>query len=170
MRALRLQLSAGDVTQVLTLLYRAAQETPPDQMEFLTVDAPQDCIHLIHSMERDNSPDLAEARDLLTSLNGGCSAGDRVANVDAKGNVYPCQFARAPEFLVGNIRDRPFSLLWNDADNPVLSRFRTKLIVVGRKCGSWYLSFPLRRRVPGAGLGSGRRRYRGGSILLRDRI
>ena len=126
---------------MLTLLYRAAQETPPDQMEFLTVDAPQDCIHLIHSMERDNSPDLAEARDLLTSLNGGCSAGDRVANVDAKGNVYPCQFARAPEFLVGNIRDRPFSLLWNDADNPVLSRFRTKLIVVGRKCGSCtYLS------------------------------
>jgi radical SAM protein with 4Fe4S-binding SPASM domain len=137
----RLQLRAGDVTQVLTLLYRAAQEIPPDQMEFLTVDAPQDCIHLIRSMERDNSPDLAAARDLLTSLNGGCSAGDRVANVDAKGNVYPCQFARAPEFLVGNIRDRPFSLLWNDADNPVLSRFRTKPIVVGGKCGSCtYLS------------------------------
>jgi len=132
----RLQLGAEDVTQALTLLYRTAQEIPPEQMEFLTVDAPQDCIHLIHSMERDHSPDLTEARDLLTSLNGGCSAGDRVANVDPRGNVYPCQFARSPEFLVGNIRNRQFSLLWNDADNPVLSRFRTKPPVVRGKCGS----------------------------------
>jgi radical SAM protein with 4Fe4S-binding SPASM domain len=137
----RLQLGAKEVTQALTLLYHTAQEIPPEQMEFLTVDAPQDCIHLIHSMERDHSPDLAEARDLLTSLNGGCSAGDRVANVDPQGNVYPCQFARSPEFLVGNIRDRPFSAIWNDADNPVLSRFRTKPPVIGGKCGSCtYLS------------------------------
>jgi len=132
----RLQLDTDDVTRALSLLYRAAQETPPEEMEFLTVDAPQDCIHLIHSMERDNSPDLAEAKELLSSLNGGCSAGDRVANVDPKGNVYPCQFARSPEFLVGNIRNRPFSLLWNDAANPVLSRFRTRPAVVGGKCST----------------------------------
>jgi len=137
----RLQLDAGEVTGALTLLYRAAQEIPPDEMEFLTVDAPQDCIHLIRSMEQDNSPDLGEARELLASLNGGCSAGDRVANVDPKGNVYPCQFARAPEFLVGNIRDRPFSKLWNDPGNPVLARFRTKPVKVGGTCGTCqYLS------------------------------
>lgn len=137
----RLQLDAKDVTGALTLLYRTAQKIPPDEMEFLTVDAPQDCIHLIRSMEQDNSPDLGEARELLASLNGGCSAGDRVANVDPKGNVYPCQFARSPEFLVGNIRDRPFSKLWNDPDNPVLARFRTKPVRVGGKCGTCqYLS------------------------------
>jgi Fe-coproporphyrin III synthase len=137
----RLQLDTEDVTQALTLLYRAAQEIPPEQMEFLTVDAPQDCIHLIRSMERDNSPDLHEARELLASLHGGCSAGDRVANVDPHGNVYPCQFARAPEFLVGNIRDQPFSALWSDTGNPVLSRFRIKPPVVGGKCESCaYLS------------------------------
>ena len=43
----------GMLRSPLSLLYRAAQEIPPDQMEFLTVDAPQDCIHLIRSMERD---------------------------------------------------------------------------------------------------------------------
>ncbi len=68
-------------------------------MEFLTVDAPQDCIHLIQSMERDGSADLEYARDLIASLKGGCSAGNRVANIDPCGNVYPCQFARSRIFL-----------------------------------------------------------------------
>jgi radical SAM protein with 4Fe4S-binding SPASM domain len=130
----RLQLDGEEVIRALTLLYGKAKEIPAEEMEFLTVDAPQDCIHLLQSMERDGSPDLADARDLLASLNGGCSAGDRVANVDPRGNVYPCQFARSPEFLVGNIRDRPFSTLWNDDAHPVLTRFRLKPPEVTGKC------------------------------------
>lgn len=137
----RLQLSASEVTRALSTLYRKAKEIPAEEMEFLTVDAPQDCIHLLQSMERDGSPDLQGARELLSSLNGGCSAGERVANVDARGNVYPCQFARLPVFLVGNIRDRPFSELWNDDTNPVLSRFRKKSGEIQGKCRSCaYLS------------------------------
>ncbi|NMB77761.1 MAG: radical SAM protein [Methanomicrobiales archaeon] len=131
----RLQLGPGDVTGALSLLYRKAQEYRPEQIEFLTVDAPQDCIHLVESMEEDGSPDLAGARELLDSLNGGCSAGSRVANVDPRGNIYPCQFARDPAFLVGNIRDRPFMETWNDETNPVLSRFRKKPAFTGR-CGT----------------------------------
>jgi len=58
-----------------------------------------------------------------------------------RGNVYPCQFARSPVFLVGNIRDRPFSELWNDDTNPVLSRFRKKSGEIQGKCRSCaYLS------------------------------
>jgi len=135
----RLQLDAAGVIQALTLLYEKAKEIPAEEMEFLTVDAPQDCIHLLQSMERDGSPDLPDARELVASLNGGCSAGDRVANVDPRGNVYPCQFARSPEFLIGNIRERPFSELWNDDTSPVLARFRTKRPAITGKCGtcSW---------------------------------
>ena len=130
----RLQLDKTEVTDALSLLYRKAKETDPTTMEFLTVDAPQDCIHLLASMEQDGSLDLADARDLLASLNGGCSAGTRVANIDAQGNVYPCQFARSPEFLVGNIRSRIFSELWEDSDNPVLFRFREKEARFGGRC------------------------------------
>lgn len=104
-------------------------------MEFLTVDAPQDCVHLIRSMERDGSADLADARELLESSKGGCSAGSRVANIDPCGNVYPCQFARSPDFFIGNIRTQPFSTLWADAAHPVLERFRKKPAHVGGKCG-----------------------------------
>jgi radical SAM protein with 4Fe4S-binding SPASM domain len=131
----RLQLDRSEVTEALTLLYRKAKETDPTTMEFLTVDAPQDCIHLLASMEQDRSEDLVDARDLLESLNGGCSAGTRVANIDAQGNVFPCQFARSPEFLVGNIRERPFSNLWSDGFNLVLSRFRKKHARFGGRCG-----------------------------------
>ncbi|MGA2162056.1 MAG: radical SAM protein [Methanoregula sp.] len=131
----RLQLGPDAVTGALRLLYRKAQETEPGVMEFLTVDAPQDCIHLLASMELDRSPDLNDARALITSLNGGCSAGDRVANIDPQGNVYPCQFARSPEFLVGNVRERPFSELWDDASNPVLARFRERPVPLKGRCG-----------------------------------
>jgi len=130
----QLQLGSEEVTGALGLLYRKAKEIPADRMEFLTVDAPQDCIHLLTSMEQENSPDLADARGLLASLHGGCSAGTRVANIDPQGNVYPCQFARSPEFHVGNIRDRPFSRLWTGSASPVLARFRERQARLGGRC------------------------------------
>jgi len=37
--------------EVLALIYRKAKETDPASMEFLMVDAPQDCIHLLASMD-----------------------------------------------------------------------------------------------------------------------
>lgn len=131
----RLQLDRDEVTGALDLLYRKAKETDPAAMEFLTVDAPQDCIHLLASMEKDGSEDLADARGLLESLKGGCSAGTRVANIDTRGNVWPCQFARSPEFLAGNVRERPFSRIWGDGKNPVLARFREKQAAFSGRCG-----------------------------------
>jgi radical SAM protein with 4Fe4S-binding SPASM domain len=130
----RLQLGRGEVTEALSLLYRKAKETDPAAMEFLTVDAPQDCIHLLQSMERDRSPDLADAQNLLKSLKGGCSAGDRVANIDPWGDVYPCQFARSEDFFIGNIKERLFSEIWTDDAHPVIARFRTKNPSIGGKC------------------------------------
>jgi radical SAM protein with 4Fe4S-binding SPASM domain len=130
----RLQLGTKEVTEALTLLYLKAKETDPAFIEFLTVDAPQDCIHLLTSMEQDGSPDIAEARELLQSLNGGCSAGTRVANIDSHGNVYPCQFARSENFCAGNIRSQSFSRIWGDNTNPVLLRFREKQARFGGRC------------------------------------
>ncbi len=131
----QLQLGQDAVTDALDLLYRKARETGAGVMEFLTVDSPQDCVHLLRSMERDQSPDLCDAQSLIASSNGGCSAGDRVANIDPQGNVYPCQFARSPEFCIGNVREKPFPKLWADASNPVLARFREKPVPLTGACG-----------------------------------
>ncbi len=131
----RLQLGPGEVTGALSLLYRKAKETDPAAMEFLTVDAPQDCVHLLSAMEEDKSADLDDARSLLASLKGGCSAGTRVANIDASGNIWPCQFARSPEFCAGNVRDRPFSAIWQDSTIPALALFRNKDVLFSGRCG-----------------------------------
>ncbi|HDS62968.1 MAG TPA: SPASM domain-containing protein, partial [Methanofollis liminatans] len=50
--------------------------------------------------------------------------------------VYPCQFARFPAFLVGNIRKTPFSRLWQETDNPVLSLFRAEGRALSGACGN----------------------------------
>lgn len=131
----RLQLSGDEAAAALTLLYERAKETDAETMEFLTVDAPQDAIHLLESMRRDQADDLAEAEELVASLHGGCSAGTKVANIDPRGNVYPCQFARSDELLVGNIREQPFREIWDAEDNPALIPFRTKQPLLTGRCG-----------------------------------
>lgn len=130
-----LQVSEHEVFSALDLLHRYAKETDPSVMEFLTVDSPQDAVHLLDLMEQEGAEDLAEAKSLVASMKGGCSAGTRVANVTQTGEVYPCQFAQSPEFLAGSIREERFSEIWNDPDNPVLSRFRNKHLHLTGKCG-----------------------------------
>lgn len=131
-----LQLSASEVFSALDLLHEYASKTDPSVIEFLTVDGPQDAICLLSLMEQKNSPDLPDARSLIASMKGGCSAGIRVASVTQHGDVYPCQFAQIPECHVGSIRTRKFSELWNDKDNPVLKRFRNKKEMLKGRCAS----------------------------------
>ena len=131
-----LQLSGDEVNNALTLLYKRAKETDPKRMEFLTVDSPQDAIHLLAAMKRENADDIAEAEELVASLKGGCSAGTRVANIDHEGSVYPCQFAQTDELRVGSVRDQPFSRIWDAADHPILSIFRQASPALTGHCGN----------------------------------
>ncbi|MDD1728874.1 MAG: radical SAM protein, partial [Methanospirillum sp.] len=110
----QLQLSEQEVFSALDLLQQYAKKTDPSVMEFLTVDGPQDAVHLLQWMEQEGSEDLPEAINLVSSMKGGCSAGIRVANITPSGDVYPCQFAQMPEFHIGSIREKRFSEIWND--------------------------------------------------------
>jgi radical SAM protein with 4Fe4S-binding SPASM domain len=56
--------------------------------------------------------------------NGGDPAGERVAAVDCLGNVHPTQFWRT--YSLGNVRDRPFSDIWEDESNPLLAALRDR--------------------------------------------
>jgi radical SAM protein with 4Fe4S-binding SPASM domain len=130
------QLAPREIARILDLLYQRARDLGPEKMEFLTVDAPQDGIYLLNKLKADDNPEYENALKLLQFTGDSCSAGDRVANVDPVGNVYPCQFAQLEEFKIGNIRERRFSALWNDAENPVLAAFREKKKFLKGKCGS----------------------------------
>ena len=130
------QLSPLEAYRIFELLYQRACELDPEQMEILTVDAPQDGIYLLERLKEEGNPEYENALRLLQYTGDSCSAGDRVANVDPSGNVYPCQFAQMDEFKIGNVRERRFSELWKDATNPVLKAFREKTKFLRGKCGS----------------------------------
>ncbi|MDN7023795.1 radical SAM protein [Methanoculleus sp. FWC-SCC1] len=130
-----LQLGSREIAGLLDLLVQKAREGDPEAMEFLTVDAPQDAVYLFRRLREEDPPAYESMCTLLARSGVGCSAGDRIANIDPAGSIYPCQFAQLPALRVGSIRDRPFSAVWNDPDNGVLSAFRRKKDLVGGSCG-----------------------------------
>jgi radical SAM protein with 4Fe4S-binding SPASM domain len=120
------QLSEEEIEETLDYLYTKAKELDPEVIEILTVDAPQDGVYLLNRMKEENHPEYKNAYKLLSMTGDSCSAGDRVANVDPVGNVYPCQFSQRSDFCIGNIRETKFSEMWNDPENDILNRFRAK--------------------------------------------
>ncbi len=129
------QLRPREIREILDLLHRKARELGPSTMELLTVDAPQDTVYLMSTLQMDDPPAYASLCTLLERSGVGCSAGDRVANIDPAGDIYPCQFAQMEALKIGSIRERRFSEIWNDPQNSVLSLFRTKTERLQGACG-----------------------------------
>jgi radical SAM protein with 4Fe4S-binding SPASM domain len=109
------QISAEQARQIFQYLFLRARAIDPAVLEILTVDAPQDGIHLLSLLEAQQPLSRSDSLALLRRQGCGCSAGERIANIDPEGNLYPCQFAQAPEFLMGNLRDGPFQEIWEEA-------------------------------------------------------
>jgi len=95
--------------------------------EMLTVTQPADGAHLLLRMERENHPNLNEARRLLAWNGGGAnSSGRGIANIDTIGNVHPDQFWQ--DVTLGNVKQTPFSTIWDGAHEPsaaMLSEIRS---------------------------------------------
>jgi radical SAM protein with 4Fe4S-binding SPASM domain len=85
--------------------------------ELLTVAQPADGAYLLLRMERENHPNLEEARQLLTWNGGGAnSSGRGIANIDTQGNVHPDQFWQS--VVLGNVKQMPFSEIWEGHHAP----------------------------------------------------
>jgi radical SAM protein with 4Fe4S-binding SPASM domain len=104
------------------------------ELEILTTDNHADGLYLLDYIAKTNPARVPEVRQLL-ELHGGCSAGDRMADVDYLGNVHPCQFWS--DLTLGNVRERKFSEIWNDlaANDGILARLRNKPAQLHAKCG-----------------------------------
>ncbi len=129
------QLNREEILKTLDFLFEKAKNLDPSLIEILTVDAPQDGIYLLKKMKEENHPEYKNAYKLLSFTGDSCSAGDRAANVDPVGNIYACQFAQRPELVVGNVRDRKFSEIWNNSDSDILTKFRAKKEQLRGICG-----------------------------------
>jgi radical SAM protein with 4Fe4S-binding SPASM domain len=130
------QLGHAEVQEVIDLLFKKAHEIDPKKLEILTVDSPQDSVYFLQRMREEDKENALTVEQLLSFMGSGCSAGDRVANIDPSGNVYPCQFAQESSLLIGNVREEKFSTLWNDAENKVLAAFRERPVRLEGACGS----------------------------------
>ncbi len=130
------QLGHAEVQEVIDILFKKAHEIDPERMEILTVDSPQDSVYFLRRMREEDRENARTVEQLLSFMGSGCSAGDRVANIDPSGNVYPCQFAQEPSMRIGNVREEKFSSLWNNAENKVLAVFRKRPVRLEGACGT----------------------------------
>lgn len=133
-------MAAQDITleekrAVMDLLIQKAQEFKARgvDIEILTTDNHADGIHLLHYIEQTAPARAAEVKRLL-AMHGGCSAGQKMANVDPLGNVHACQFWGHK--ILGNVRQEKFSRIWLHTSDAWLAALRDKAAHLTGRCGS----------------------------------
>jgi radical SAM protein with 4Fe4S-binding SPASM domain len=103
--------------------------------DILTVDNSADGVYLYLRVARSDAARAEELRRLLAA-NGGArfSTGVGIGCVDAVGDVHPDQFWS--HYRLGNVRERPFSAIWHDPDEPLLGGLRDRLPLLKGRCGA----------------------------------
>jgi len=99
--------------------------------EVLTVDNHADGPYLYLRMNREGNPRAGNVLDLL-KMNEGNSSGRGIGCVSWDGQVHADQFWRQISF--GNVRQRPFSEIWNDPGLDLLARLKDKKRYVTGRC------------------------------------
>lgn len=102
-------------------------------LEVLTVDNHADGPYLYLRMLGENS---ARADEVLTLLrmNGGNSSGVGIGCVSWDGSVHADQFWR--HYSLGNVRQHPFSEIWQDTHEPLMAKLKEKKKHVKGRCAS----------------------------------
>ena len=100
-------------------------------LEILTVDNHADAAYLYMKI-KEKDPARAEQVMQLLKLNGGNSSGRGIGCVDFNGYVHPDQFWQ--HYSLGNIRERPFSQIWTDNTEPLLTQLRNRKTHLKGKC------------------------------------
>lgn len=99
--------------------------------EVLTVGNHTDGVYLyLKLLEED--PERAQQVYELLKINGGNNSGIRISCVDDEGNVHPDQFWW--HYSLGNIRQRPFSRIWADSNEPLLIALRDRKSQLKGRC------------------------------------
>lgn len=104
--------------------------------EVLTVDNHADGPYLYLRMLKENPQRAAEVLELL-KMNEGNNSGRGIGCISWDGEVYADQFWRHHSF--GNVRQRPFSKIWTEPEDPLLTQLKVKKQHVQGRCAtcSW---------------------------------
>ncbi len=101
--------------------------------EVLTVDNHADGPYLYMRMLKEDPRRAAEVLELL-QMNEGNNSGRGIGCVSWDGNVYADQFWRHHSF--GNVRQRPFSEIWTQPEDPLLLQLKEKKKYVQGRCAA----------------------------------
>jgi 12,18-didecarboxysiroheme deacetylase len=101
--------------------------------EILTVDNHADGPYIYLRLLKEDPKRAAEVLELL-EMNEGNSSGNGIGCISWDGEVHPDQFWRDISF--GNIRQRPFSEIWTDMSNPLMSKLKNKGPYVTGRCST----------------------------------
>ena len=103
------------------------------EKEVLTVDNHADGPYIYLRLLKEGSPRASEVLELL-KMNEGNSSGRGIGCVSWDGQVHADQFWRHYSF--GNIRQRPFSAIWQDTSNPLMAQLKEKKNHVKGRCAA----------------------------------
>lgn len=101
--------------------------------EVLTVDNHADGPYLYMRMLKEDPERAKEVLELL-QMNEGNNSGRGIGCVSWDGEVYADQFWRHHSF--GNVRNRPFSKIWTEPEDPLLLQLKEKKKHVKGKCAT----------------------------------
>jgi len=119
----------------LDLLFQTAWDDARagGRQEFVTGNNDADGVYLLQWV-RQRLPRWADALRGRLEAWGGNASGVSVANIDNLGNVHPDTMWW--HHTLGNVRERPFSAIWNDTSNPLMAGLKRRPRPVGGRCGA----------------------------------
>jgi heme d1 biosynthesis radical SAM protein NirJ len=92
------------------------------EREFVTGNNDADAVYFLHWV-RARFPEKASHIQAKLEQWGGNASGVNVANIDNTGNVHPDTFWW--HYNLGNVRDRPFSEIWQDTSDPLMAGLKS---------------------------------------------
>jgi len=103
------------------------------EKEFTTGNNDADGAYFLFWVER-RFPERADHIRAKLAQWGGNASGVNVANIDNLGNVHPDTMWW--HYSLGNVRDRPFSGIWNDTSDPLMAGLKARPRAVKGRCGA----------------------------------
>ena len=116
--------------EIIDFLIDYAMKNP--EMEVVTEQLYDDGVYLMQRVA-EREPELAAEMEKLLARQGGCPAGDRLVNVDYRGNVHLCPYWKSR--TIGNIREQKLSDICFDKGNEVLIKLSDKTQYLKGRCG-----------------------------------
>ncbi|MCP4268475.1 MAG: radical SAM protein [Candidatus Brocadiaceae bacterium] len=116
--------------EIIDSLIEYAMKNP--DMEVVTEQLYDDGVYLLQRVAV-HDPELAAEMKKLLARQGGCPAGDRIVNVDYRGNVHLCPYWQGR--TIGNIRKKKLSDICFDNEDDILAKMSDKTHYLKGRCG-----------------------------------